>query len=99
MLRNFPTTSCEVHPAGLSTTTRPSTIERGSDARDHLWDGERRAEAGGEAMPSAVMLLGDVAHIDRAQGPQAHAHAAVGLFLQHARDLGLARAPKDVDEA
>src|SRR5262245_16244586 len=106
--RNFPTTSCDVHPGGLSTTTRPSFAARArastglQGGEDALDDGCGRVvtrEAGREPMAAATLELGDVAYVDLAHRPQAHAPGTVGRFLQHACDVGLARAPYDIDQA
>ena len=50
-------------------------------------------------MTAAAVGLGDPAHVDVAQRAQAHADSPVGLFLEHAGDLGLGRAAQDVDQA
>src|SRR6266699_6058166 len=47
------------------------------------------AEAGGEAMAAAALGLGDAAHVDLSERPQAHTDSAVGLLFEDARDLGL----------
>src|SRR5207247_3644075 len=57
------------------------------------------AEAGGEAVAAAALGLGDAAHVDLSERPQAHADGPVGLFFEDARDLGLGGAAQDVDEA
>ena len=58
-------------------------------------DGEPR----GEPVTAATVLVRDLADVDGAERAQAHAHRAVGLFLEHARDLGLGGAAQDVDQA
>src|SRR5712691_5445843 len=57
------------------------------------------AEAGGEAVTTAALGLGDAAHVDLSERPQAHADSAVGLLFEDARDLGLGGAAQDVDKA
>src|SRR5215470_5471614 len=100
MRRNFATTSCDVQPAGLSTTTSPSVAtssttiatttgsERGDDARDHLLGRRIRREPGGEAMSTAALALRDAPHVDVAERAQADAPRVVGGLLEHARDIG-----------
>src|SRR4051812_25727649 len=95
--------SCEVQPGGLSTTTNPLcktvTLERSEDALDYDLGGVVAREAGGEAMTATTLVLGDLAHVDRPEGAHADAPRAVGGFLEHARDLGLAGPADEVDQA
>ena len=69
---------------------------RGS--RDEVVGVERGLEARGEPVAAATVVGGDRADVDVAERAQAHADRAVGLFLQHAGDLGLGGAAQDVDE-
>ena len=62
-------------------------------------DPDVRGEAGGEAVAAAAVRRGDVADVGGADRAQAHLHRAVGLLLEHARDVGLGGAAHDVDEA
>src|SRR5437879_3470703 len=57
------------------------------------------AEAGGEAVAAAALGLGDAAHVDLSERPQAHTNSAVGFLFEDARDLSLGGAAQDVDEA
>src|SRR5438477_28156 len=57
------------------------------------------AEAGGEAVATTALGLGDAAHIDLSERAQAHTDGAVGLLFEDARDLRLGGAAQDVDEA
>ena len=50
-------------------------------------------------MAAAALGLGDAAHVDLSERPQAHTDSAVGLLFEDARDLGLGGAAQDVDEA
>ena len=56
-------------------------------------------EAGREAVAAPALLLRDPAHVDARRASAGDAPGTVVGLLQHARDLGLARAAHDVDEA
>ena len=51
------------------------------DSPHDLVDAVVGAEAGREPMAAAAFGLGDAADVDLAEGPEAHADSAVGLFL------------------
>ena len=71
-----PTTSCDVHPAGLSTTTNPSTVtasEQALDASTVSGIGSSVEKPGGETVAAAALRLRDPADVDGAERTQAHA--------------------------
>src|SRR5581483_5833343 len=98
MRRRRATTSCDVHPAGLSTTTRPSTAsppvpwvmgsERLDDRLHHPGDGIGGREAGGEAVAAAAEQRGHGRHVHVTERAEADPHVALDL-LEDAGDLGL----------
>src|SRR5262249_31197161 len=102
------TTSCDVQAAGLSTTIKPCVVMNGRSARNRklaldspydLVDAVVGGEAGREPVAATTFGFGDAAHVDFAEGSEAHPDGAVGLLLDDARDLGFGGAAQDVDEA
>src|SRR3954471_10886217 len=91
-------------PAGLSTTTKPSTFagwlrrERATDAFDDGVDRRVARETGCEPMAAAAEPLRDGAHIDGAAAAQAHAHRTVGILLEYRAHIGFLGAPHHVDQ-
>src|SRR5687767_8620444 len=103
--RPRPTTSWEVQPAGLSTTSSPSgaLMRRSVEAGGEPGQGSVRVvegrEAGCEAVATAAEGGAHGTHVDRALGAGGHLEAALErVALEHDRDLGLDGDPQRVDD-
>src|SRR5436190_20037793 len=96
------TTSCDVGPAGLSTTIRPSIDGARDPCDEHLAefvDVSSNSAAGRVLVSAASELLRDDAHVDLALGTHADAVlVAVGLLEEDHR-LQLFHGQRLVDHA
>src|SRR5919197_203736 len=95
------TTSCEVGPAGLSTSSRPS-IDDGCDFLDELLlqriDTTGHGAAGGFFVPAAAELLRDRADVDIALRPHTDAILLAFDLLEEDDRLNLLDGQRQVDQ-
>src|SRR5215211_8626568 len=101
--RTRATTSCEVIPAGLSTSRTPAPgsalLEVGTERLYDLLVGEIGAEAGGAAVAATSVAARDLGHVDVAVGrAQAHLARRPRRLPTVADDGGHQRALERADE-